>query len=38
MHPQSEFSYTSTTLGPVAPACYFGRGLGSLLAEILTSC
>ena len=38
MHPQSESSYTSTTLGPVAPVRYFGRRMGSLLAEILNTC
>ena len=38
MHPQSECPYTSTALGPVAPARYFGRGMGSLLAEILITC
>ena len=38
MHPQSEFSYIYTALSPVAPACSFGRRMGSLLAEISIIC
>ena len=38
MRPQSEFSYNSIALGPVAPACSFGRRMGILLAEISIIC